>query len=406
MEWKSLQTDVQIMTEEIEQPFICPRRIQSFNHDTFRRAVIEEFDNQFKMGETVGNIENITTEFEEKLKLLEAKLTTSKEDNYKAEKVQENMKKQLSIAIDQCNRDGVLIRYRNPNEKKANLQTVFKSKMDFIRSLSSSTIACHSKISDKKFYEIQSAVSNTKDIYCDLSDNKDMITLYASNYEKMGKGKHKAEVALGLRQQSKGRRNRMLKTDTDYSSFKKKPTLVSGAEQTVKRPADFSRSLAASSGPRIEMTFKSSEGIIVKVYNGNILSLDVDCIVNAANENLNHGGGVAYVIAAAAGYDFEKESDDFILQNGPIKAGSCCTTSAGKLKYKCVIHTNGPKWYNYNDKAECCRVLRKFVECCFFEAELNGMTSLATPSISAGIFDVPKEVCCREYGKAVQDFSR
>ncbi|CAC5392471.1 PARP10_14_15 [Mytilus coruscus] len=154
------------------------------------------------------------------------------------------------------------------------------------------------------------------------------------------------------------------------------------------------------------MTFKTSEGIVVKVYNGNILSLDVDCIVNGANENLNHGGGVAYVIAAVAGYEFEKESDDCILRNGPIKEGSCCTISAGKLKYKCVIHTVGPKWHSYNDKKECCRILKKSVESCFFEAEVNGMSSVATPSISAGIFGVPKELCCKEYVKAVEDFSR
>ncbi|XP_076085559.1 uncharacterized protein LOC143056355 [Mytilus galloprovincialis] len=525
--WKCLQTDFQIMTEETEQPLVCPKRIDRFNKVTFIRAVIEDFDNQFEMGvkeqeialakmtdkfgelrtevenkqrtinevtkEAVDKVGKVTAEFEEKIQHLEAKLTKSKEDNNKAVNVQENMKKQLSIAIDQCNRereentklqtiilkqeqdfkaakrnnkdmkpnaqnkeqilpsqhykkssdvshenietfklsylefkmlqfycevcqifigrceykDGVLMRYLNPYEKKANLQTVFKSKMDFIRSLASSTIASPSKISDEKFYEIKRAVSDTKEIYCDLADDKVMITLYASNYEILGEGKHKAEVALGLKQQSKGRRNRVFVTDTDdLSSSKKETTLASGVNQTVKSPTYFSRSLSSSSRPKIEMTFKTSEGIIVKVYNGNILSVDVDCIVNAANENLAHGGGVAYVIAAAAGYDFEKESDDYIQQNGPIKEGSCCTTSAGKLKYKSVIHTVGPKWHTYNDKRECCRVLRKSVECCFFEAEVNGMLSLATPSISSGIFGVPHEVCCKEYGKAVEDFSR
>ncbi|CAC5394864.1 unnamed protein product [Mytilus coruscus] len=52
-------------------------------------------------------------------------------------------------------KDGVLLRFLNPNEKKANLQTVFQSKMDFIQSLTSSSIACPSTISDETFYEIQ-----------------------------------------------------------------------------------------------------------------------------------------------------------------------------------------------------------------------------------------------------------
>ncbi|CAC5394865.1 unnamed protein product [Mytilus coruscus] len=196
----------------------------------------------------------------------------------------------------------------------------------------------------------------------------------------MGEWRHKTEVALGLKQKSKGRRRRVLVKDADISSSKKE----SGADQIVKKVSDFYRPVSPSSGPRTEMTFKTSEGIIVKVYNGNILSLDVDCIVNAANENLNHGGGVSYVISSAAGYDFDKESDDYIRLHGPIKEGSCCTTSAGKLKYKCVIHTVGPKWYSYNIKAECCRVLRKSVECCFLEAEVNMMTAVATPPISSG----------------------
>ncbi|CAG2193648.1 unnamed protein product [Mytilus edulis] len=211
------------------------------------------------------------------------------------------------------------MRFLNPNETKASLQIVFQSKMDFIRSLSSLTIDCPSKISDEMFLEIQRAASNTK-VCCVMSENKDTITLCASNYENMSKIKYKAEVTLGIRQQSRGRRNR---------------------------------------DPVVEIDF--SRGIIVKVYIGNILSLDVDCIINDANENLNHGDGVAYVIAAAAGYDFEKESDDYIQQNGPINEGSCCTTSAGKLKYKSVIHTVGPKWHTYNDKRECCRILKSLL---------------------------------------------
>lgn len=54
--------------------------------------------------EAVDKIGKITTEFEEKIQHIEAKLKTSKEDNDKAVKIQENMKKQLSEAIDQCNR--------------------------------------------------------------------------------------------------------------------------------------------------------------------------------------------------------------------------------------------------------------------------------------------------------------
>jgi hypothetical protein len=58
-------------------------------------------------------------------------------------------------------------------------------------------------------------------------------------------------------------------------------------------------SYTGSSATFLEQTYKTTEGIIVKVYNGNILSLKVDCIVNAANSQLSHGGGVAEVISRA-----------------------------------------------------------------------------------------------------------
>ncbi|CAC5395705.1 PARP10_14_15 [Mytilus coruscus] len=283
-------------------------------------------------------------------------------------------------------RNGILMRYLHSTEKEADLQSEFKSKMYFIRSLASVDIRCQSVISDDILYEIQQTLSDFTGIYFVRSKDKYVLSLYASKYETLAEVKHKTEEVLGLQQHSKGRRNRVFITDTDFKTTTTKQTSASGQlqESIVKRPTDFTRPLSASSVPTIEMTFKTTQGIILKVNQGNILSIDVDCIVNAANEKLCHGGGIACAIAAAAGNDFQKESDDYIQQNGPIKEGSCCTTSPGKLKYKCVIHTVGPKWHSYNDKAECCRILRKSVECCFFEAELNGMSSLATSSISAG----------------------
>ncbi|CAC5394862.1 unnamed protein product [Mytilus coruscus] len=65
--------------------------------------------------EAAENTKKITTEFEDKIKILKAKLTTSEENNYKAERVQENIKKQVSVAIDQCNRE---------REENIKLQTI------------------------------------------------------------------------------------------------------------------------------------------------------------------------------------------------------------------------------------------------------------------------------------------
>ncbi|XP_060584308.1 uncharacterized protein LOC132740418 [Ruditapes philippinarum] len=66
---------------------------------------------------------------------------------------------------------------------------------------------------------------------------------------------------------------------------------------------------------------------------------------------LSHGGGVAAVIARAAGYNLIKEGNDYIARNGDIPSWSGYCTTAGKLNYKCVIHTVGPSWYDYESRS-------------------------------------------------------
>ena len=58
--------------------------------------------------------------------------------------------------------------------------------------------------------------------------------------------------------------------------------------------------------------FDTKSGIKVDVYKADLTTLIVDAIVNAANEHLSHGGGVAYAIARAAGYSLKMEGDDYI----------------------------------------------------------------------------------------------
>lgn len=57
---------------------------------------------------------------------------------------------------------------------------------------------------------------------------------------------------------------------------------------------------------------KTKEDLRVKIYGGRILCVAVDCIVNASNEYLMHGGGVAAAISEAAGYEFDRESREFV----------------------------------------------------------------------------------------------
>jgi O-acetyl-ADP-ribose deacetylase (regulator of RNase III) len=72
----------------------------------------------------------------------------------------------------------------------------------------------------------------------------------------------------------------------------------------------------------------------IEVIKGSILEVDADVIVNPANSLGFMGGGVAGVIKRFGGEEIEKEA----VQRAPIPVGSAVLTSAGKLKFKGVIH--------------------------------------------------------------------
>ena len=72
----------------------------------------------------------------------------------------------------------------------------------------------------------------------------------------------------------------------------------------------------------------------MKLLSGDITKIKTDALVNAANTQLQHGGGVAAVIADAGGEVIQKESVDI----GWCDIGKAAVTGAGKLPAKCVIH--------------------------------------------------------------------
>ena len=79
------------------------------------------------------------------------------------------------------------------------------------------------------------------------------------------------------------------------------------------------------------MKIKDTE---IKVVQGDITELEVDAIVNAANNKLVMGGGVAAAIKKKGGKSIEEEA----IKLGPIKIGEAIATSAGSLPSKYVIH--------------------------------------------------------------------
>jgi O-acetyl-ADP-ribose deacetylase (regulator of RNase III) len=134
------------------------------------------------------------------------------------------------------------------------------------------------------------------------------------------------------------------------------------------------------------------------VVRGNLLDEPVDAIVNAANGHLSHGGGVAGVIARAAGPALQAESDRVLTVKGPFPAGAAVVTGAGRLSFKGVIHAVGPRQGEGDEQNK----LEQALAAAFAIAKEKGWESVSFPAVSAGIFAVPPVVCARAYVKAAR----
>jgi len=123
---------------------------------------------------------------------------------------------------------------------------------------------------------------------------------------------------------------------------------------------------------------------MIKIIQGDITEIQADVIVNAANEKLFHGGGVARAIADAGGSVLIKESNEIIRKRGRLEIGEAVYTSAGNLKAKYVIHVAGPR----GTKPE---KLEQAIENVFQLAKRLEAKSIALPAVSCGIFGFDKK---------------
>lgn len=131
-----------------------------------------------------------------------------------------------------------------------------------------------------------------------------------------------------------------------------------------------------------------STGQILEICQGDITSAKVDAIVNAANARLAHGGGVAAVISRKGGSIIQEESNTWIKEHGPVTHAIPAYTSGGKLPSKFVIHAVGPKWGSGDEKHKLASAIQGSLDL----AHNLGLTSIAFPAISTGIFGFPVDL--------------
>ena len=148
----------------------------------------------------------------------------------------------------------------------------------------------------------------------------------------------------------------------------------------------------------VEKGFSTNQTL--QIVQGDITSEEVDAIVNAANERLQHGGGVAWAISSKGGPAIQDQSDQWIREHGPVSHSQPAWTSGGDLPAKYVIHTVGPVWGDGDED----RKLAAAITGCLLVADTLKCSSLALPAISTGIFGFPKERAAGIIFSVVEDY--
>ena len=165
------------------------------------------------------------------------------------------------------------------------------------------------------------------------------------------------------------------------------------------------------SSPEFICSFLTTEKKKISVFKNDITKHPVEAIVNAANENLQHVGGLAADIVKEGGSDIQRHCDQFIADKGRLLEGRTLVTPAGRLPCSKIIHTVGPKWDSTADTLQRNgtetrqeRVLKLAIRNSLMQAA--SLKSIAIPAVSSGVFGVPRDLCAKVILDAVVEFCR
>ncbi len=234
-------------------------------------------------------------------------------------------------------------------------------------------MSCVEKILSK----IEQQHSNVK---CEIDSSDHIAYFKASNIDHSNKAKYQFECYLGLKDDISNSEDQFNTSNERSFEVQRSNTPASSSylEQTRKQSV-------GSSSKKYEdiCCFETENGLLIKIYQGDILNVDVDGIVYPTNEFLEPTGGVAKVIIDAAGEAVYRVMQ-FKLKGKRLYFGEVLSTLAGNLKrYKNIIHAVIPVYIKtYDDYCE--KKILMAIYNSLREANELGLSSVALSVLSSG----------------------
>lgn len=133
------------------------------------------------------------------------------------------------------------------------------------------------------------------------------------------------------------------------------------------------------------MVERTIGGKRLRMVRGDITEVEVDAFVFDITEDAKLGSGFGGAIQQRGGIVIQKELDEI----GSVPKGEAVVTQAGILNAEYIIHVNGPKFREEDERGK----LERAVKSVLARAEENGIKQVAFPPIGTGMYQVPMDLC-------------